>query len=147
MCNESLRIPQFIMGDQFIRSGQDLRDRSIVPVQDNRFRILIFFVKIKEQLHVGAAPGVDRLIRVSDNEEVSMQTGKRFCNAVLLCGDILEFIYHDIFAAVLPFVPDIRIMVENIAGEIDQVIEIQAETFLLFVDVTEEDLFFARGGV
>ena len=38
-------------------------------------------------------------------------------------------------------------MVENIAGEIDQVIEIQAEAFFLFVDVTEEDLFFARGGM
>ena len=72
MCNESLRISQFVVGDQFIRSGQNLRDRSIVPVQYDCFSVLKFLVKIKEQLHVGAAPGVDRLVRIPDDEQVPM---------------------------------------------------------------------------
>ena len=68
-----------------------------------------------------------------------MPGAQRFHQLILEGVDVLEFIDHDVFQPLLPFLADVFPFFENMQRELDQVVVIQTEAFLFLVEVTEKD--------
>lgn len=73
------------------------------------------------------------------NEEVLVVTAQNLHQLVLKLVDILELVDHDVLQPLLPLQPDVLILLEDVKGELDQVVVVQAEALLLLVEVAVED--------
>ena len=92
-------------------------------------------VKLHQILPVGPPPGVDGLVRVTYNEEIPVVAAEHFHQFVLQIIDILELIDHDVFQPGLPFLPDIRMLPEDMQRYHDQIVIIQSEAFLFLIKI------------
>ena len=138
----------FILVDQGIDGVQDLRRGAVVLHHQDRPRFGEGGVEIREIAAVGAAPGVDGLIRIPDDEQVSVIAAQDLHQPVLRFVDVLELVDHDVFQPLLPLLPDLRGLAEDVQGEQEQVVVIQTEALLLLVQVAvEQDVPDADGGI
>ena len=106
----------------------------------------MLLVKIHEKLHICPAPGIDRLIRIAHDEEISVIPAQRLHQLILQAVDILKLVDHDIFEPLLPFEPDIRILAENIQGKFDQIVVVEPEALFRLVEIPVEDHILRPGG-
>ena len=97
---------------------------------------------------VGAAPGVDGLVRVSDDEQVAVVLRQHFHEQVLGLVDVLELVDHDVFEAFLPLALDVRLLRKDVQREEQEVVVVEAEALFLLVQVAvEDDVVLLRGGL
>ena len=68
-----------------------------------------------------------------------MVTAQNLHQLVLKLVDILELVDHDVLQPLLPLEPNVRMLLENIQGELDQVVIIQSETLLLLIQIAVEN--------
>lgn len=66
---------------------------------------------------------------VADDEQVLVEAAKGFHEAVLKPVDVLELVDHNIFEALLPLAADLRLALEDVQRENDQVVVVEAEAF------------------
>ena len=71
-------------------------------------------MKIQKILHIGAAPGVNGLVRVSHNKQVFVIAAQNTHQAVLQVINVLKLIDHNVFQAFLPFLFDFFVIFKNI---------------------------------
>ena len=76
-----------------------------------------------------------------------MIAAERLHELVLQPVDVLELIDHDVGQALLPFLPDVRILPEDIEAELDEVVIVEAEAFLLLVEVAVENDLVGGDGI
>ena len=58
---------------------------------------------------------------------------------VLRLVNVLKFVDHDVFQPLLPLEPDVRILLEDIEREFQQIVVVQPEAFLLLVEIAIEN--------
>jgi len=96
---------------------------------------------------MGAAPGINGLIRIADDEQVAVSAGKQAGQLKLSGAHILELVHHHILHAILPLGAHLGEALQNIGREIDQVVEVAAEAFFLLVEIAQKNLLVAARGV
>ena len=64
---------------------------------------------------------------------------------ILVFVDVLKLIYHDVFQPLLPFLPDLPAVVQNVQGEINQIVKIQRKALALLIEIAVEN-FVLQGG-
>ena len=65
------------------------------------------------------SPCVDRLIGIADNEKIAVFARKHACNGILLGADILEFINQNVLHPLLPFVQNVRKVLQDIGSKVN----------------------------
>ena len=128
-----------VLSDQGIGSRQDLRGGAVILQHHHRPGPRKCGVQIQEIADVSASPGIDRLGRVAYDKKIFMIAAQNFHQLILQPVDILEFIDHDVFQALLPFQADLFVLSENIQGKFDQVIVVKGKVFLLLVQISVEN--------
>ena len=106
--------PLPVLINQRIRCGQNLRRGTVILHHHDRLRPCKIPVEIQQIAHIGTSPRIDRLIRISHDEQIAVIAAQYLHQTVLQRIDILKFINHDIFQALLPFMSDFLILLENI---------------------------------
>ena len=64
---------------------------------------------------------------------------QRLHQLVLQAVDVLEFVDHDVFQALLPLEPDVFVLPEDVQRKDDEVVVVQSEALLRLVQVAVED--------
>ena len=128
-----------ILVDQGVGHGQDLRRGAVVLHHQDGLGAGEFLVKVQQVLHVGAPPGVDGLVRVPHDEEILVVSAQHFHQLILQLVDVLKLVDHDVFQPLLPLDPDVGPLPEDVQGEFDQVVVVQAEALLFLVEIAVED--------
>ena len=64
-----------------------------------------------------------------------MPAAEHLHQPVLQGIDVLELIDHDVFEALLPLQPDLLVDLEDVKREVDEVVVVEAEAFLLLVQI------------
>ena len=67
-----LGLPMAVVADQLIGHPQDVRRAAVILLQPDDFDVRIILFKIQDVVQVGAAPPVDRLVRVAGDGQVRM---------------------------------------------------------------------------
>ena len=127
-----------VCADERVRRHGDLRSRAIVLVHHDGVRASKALVELEKVLHVGPTPGVNSLIGIADDEQVAMIASEHFHELVLKPVNVLELVDHDVFETLLPFEAQVLAATENLEREYDQVVVVEAEAFLLLIEIAVE---------
>ena len=103
-------------------------------------------VEVHEILRLRAAPLVDGLIRIADDEQVPVAPRHQVDQLDLARAAVLEFIDLHIMQFLLPFLQHFREIIEQHQGEVNQVVKIEPKDFALLQQITLDDLLFQRIG-
>ena len=68
-----------------------------------------------------------------------MPAAEHVHEAVLRLVDVLELVDHDVLEALLPLLADVLVLGEDVQRELDEVVVVEAEALLLFVEVAVEE--------
>ena len=128
-----------VLRDQRVRRREDLRRGAVVFHHHDRARRGELLVEVEQEAHVRAAPGVDRLVRVSDDEEVFVIGAQRAHQLVLRLVDVLELVDHDVLEPLLPFQTDLLVLREDVQRKDQQVVVVERKALLLLPEIAEKD--------
>ena len=146
--DEVLLHPVAVLRDERIGDGENLRRGAVVAVHENRPRARERLVEVEQEPHVGAAPGVDRLVGVAHDEQVPVVRDEDLQQPVLQRVDVLKLVHHDVFEPLLPLAPHRLVEVERQQRKEDQVVVVEREALLRLPQVAvEEDVVQLRGRV
>ena len=129
----------FVLANQGVGHRHDLRCRPIILHHQDRPDRRKFFGKIQNIPDAGASPGIDRLIRVADDEQVVMVGAQHLHQPVLQIIDILIFVNHDVFQPLLPLETNLGVDAEQMQYIIDQIIVVEPKTFFLLIKIAPEN--------
>ena len=127
--------PVHIFIDQRVDCAQHLRRRAVVGHHQDGLAIRKLLVQIKQVFDVCPAPGINGLIRIADHEQVFVITAQRQHELILQLVDVLKLVDHDVFQPLLPFAADVLVLLEDVKGELDQVVVIQTKALFLLVQI------------
>ena len=133
-----------VFGDQRVRGLQNLRRGAVIFRHQDRLCAGVVRFKLHQVLHVRAAPGVDRLVRVAHDEEIFVVAAEHLHQLILQAVNVLKLVDHDVFQPLLPLEADLRILLKDVEGEFDQIVVVEREAFLLLVEIAVEDDLFRR---
>ena len=154
-CAQVLRDALTILLDKRVRHRDDLGGRAVVLKHHDGTRVWKRLVEIEKEAHVSTAPSVDSLVGVAHHEQVFMEASKHAHKLVLQRVDVLELVDHDVFQALLPFQPNVRVLIEDVEHDGNKVVVVEGEALLLLVQISVEDdvahvgcllVLFAQGG-
>ena len=137
----------FILIDEGIGNRQNLRRRTVVLHHQDGSGSRKLSVEIQQILHIGPAPGIDSLVGVTDYKQVFVITAENLHQLILKEVYILKLIDHDVFQTLLPLQADFGLLPEDMEREFDQVVIVQAETFLFLIQVAVENNIVDRRGL
>ena len=95
-------------------------------------------IEFNKETDIGAAPCIDRLIRITDDKQIVMITADRIHQFILQRVNILEFVDHDVFQALLPFDSDLIMHFKDVQSKTDQIVVIKTEAFLFLIQISVE---------
>ena len=136
-----------VFGDERIGAGENLRRGAIVFHHHDGLGLRKSLVKIEQKFHIGATPGVDRLVGIADDEKIFVIIAEHHHEVILQLVDILKLVDHDIFQPLLPFLTDRRIVLENVERKFDEIVVINAEAFFLLVEIAVKNDLVGRCGL
>ena len=145
--DEVLFEPVLVLVDEGVGRRQDLRRRAVVLHHHNGPSPGKGLVQVQKIFDVGATPGVDGLVRVSHHKEVFVIPAQHLHELVLERVDVLELVDHDVLQPPLPLLPQIRPLLENMEGKLDEVVVVQPEALFLLVEVAVKDHVLRAQGV
>ena len=131
-------------------SVKDVSCTSIVSLQLVFLSFRKILLKVQNVLVVGSSPGIDGLVVISDNSNISVFHGDHGDQLVLKKGSVLELVHHYVSIPVLDLFQDIWPFLEYGDGEKDKVVEVYHVVGLLgqkpfVVDVPYSCAFFRQG--
>ena len=132
-CAQVLRDALAVLLDKRVCHRDDLGGRAVVLKHHDGARPRERLVEIEKEAHVSAAPGVDGLVGVAHHEQVFVVAGKHAHKLVLQLIDVLELVDHDVFQALLPFQPNVRVLIEYEEHDDNKVVVVESEALLLLV--------------
>ncbi|MPM14918.1 hypothetical protein SDC9_61282 [bioreactor metagenome] len=101
--------------------------------------IFELLVEVQKILHIGAPPGVDRLIRVAHNKKVLVITAQGLHQLNLQIVNVLILIDHNVLQTLLPLQPDRFLHTENVENIFNQVVVVETEALFLLIQVSPKD--------
>ena len=137
---EGLVQPVPVFGNEGVAGRQNLGRGAVVGVQENGLRAGMAAFKFQDEFHIRAPPGIDGLVRVAHHEEVAVVARQDIRQGILVLVDVLKFVHHDVFEPLLPFPAGELVPLQDVQGEVHQVIEIQAVALTLFIKIAVHDL-------
>ena len=124
---EILRDTFFVLGDQQVGRIENGLRRAIVPIQDDGFGIGELLGEIEDDVLIGPAPGVNRLVWIANHIDIGLGGDEQLHQLILNIVGILELIDQDMVKTVGPFLSDVRVLAQNPNRLEQQVIEVEAE--------------------
>ena len=128
-----------VSGDERICHGQDLRCGALIFHHQDRPRTGKDLIEVQQIPDVCSAPGIDRLVGITHDEEIVVIAAQHLHQRVLRLVDVLKFVDHDVFEPLLPLEPDVLVLLENIERELDEVVVVEAEALFLLIEIAVED--------
>ena len=125
----------------------DLRRRTVILHHQNGLYLRESLVKIKQIADICAAPCVDGLVRITDDEQILVVPHQHMHQLILECIDILELVDHNVFQAFLPLQPDLFLLLKDIEGKFDQIVVIEAEALLFLIEIAVKNDVGHFGGL
>ena len=102
---------------------------SVVLVEDNDAGVGECFFEFEDVSDVRASERVDRLVAVTDDEDVAVFVGK-FEHHVVLCGvGVLVFVDKDVLEALPVVVKNVGVVVEKFDCDSEEVIEVHGACY------------------
>ena len=123
-----------VVGNHAVGDVQDLRGGPVVFVQDDGF----VGRELHEKVRPGTAPLVDGLVRVAHDEKVPVPGRQPFHEVPVIEVTVLSLIDHDVVQVVLPPFAGLRKAVQDVLGDVHQVVEVQGVVLHLPAHVARE---------
>ena len=137
---EVLFQPVPVVGDEGVGRRQHRGTAAVVLLQVDGPPLRVDGGEIQDEAHVRPPEGVDGLVRVPHHEEVAVLPGQDLGKGVFVLVDVLVFVHHDVFQPGLPFLPAGLVRPQDVEGEVDEIVEIQAEGLARLVEIAPQDL-------
>lgn len=118
---ELFRHAVVVVDDYAVGHVEDVGRGAVVLVERNVGGRL----EIDKYLRIRAAPGIDRLVGVTNHEEIAVMLGEDVQKFPVVARTVLNLVDHNIVELVGPVLTRILEMVEDIDGEIDQVVVVE----------------------
>ena len=93
---ERFLLSSAVIADRFVRHGENIFRRAIVPLQFEYLRRRERFLEIEYIFYFRAAPAVNGLIVVAHGEKITVHGGKKAHDLELHFVRILKLVHHDI---------------------------------------------------
>ena len=113
-----------VVGDQRVGGLEDARGGSVVLFQLDHLQARIVVLQQAQVFAVGAAPGVDRLIIVTDGGEGIAPLSQQLEQAVLAAIGVLVLVHQQVPDPAAPALRDFVMLAEENHRQPDQVVEI-----------------------
>ena len=118
-------VEDFIFGNEFPGEAEDFFGGAVVLVQDDgAVQANKVVAEAADVAGVCAAPAVDGLFVVCDNEEASVDEGEHADDFVLFAVCVLEFVYEDVAVAIPTGFQDVVFVAEEVVSDEDEVVEV-----------------------
>ena len=124
---------------------QDFGDGAVIDLDLMDVGAGMLLREAQDVLHISSTPGVDRLGVIADDHEIAVFPDEEVDHAALEAVGILELIDKDELELTLEALPDVVVVLQEVDGLGEQVIEVHAigVSFLLFVEAPDGfDLIF-----
>ena len=121
--------------------------RAVILLKIDNFCLWIIFFEIQNILNISTTPAVNTLVYVTYNENIVMFRCQHFGEQILYVVSILILVYQDIIKLILIFSQNFLIVVQQIHGNQQQIIEIKSIVLNQFFSIELEyfaDIFFKR---
>ena len=127
------------MTDEFVGHIQDIPSRAVILVQHDINDIIEVIIEFHDDALVGATPGIDGLIRITNDINRSRWGNKQPHQSILHIIRVLVFIHEDMGEFPLPTFFDFWNLLQNGDANQDQIIEIEGKhrPFLAFIGLIE----------
>ncbi len=122
---QGLAQPPLIMRDQPGGGGEDRRGRAVVGFQPDDAGALEVLLEAQDVFHLGAAPGIDRLVVVADAADVAVALGEQPQPEVLDQIGVLVLVHQDVAEAAVVIGQHIRLRAQDFRHVQQQVAEIR----------------------
>ena len=110
-----------------VRHVEDSRRRAVVLVED----YIPVGAERHEYVRLGPSPLVDGLVGVSHHEEVAAHCGESLDDVPVDGVAVLRLVHHNVVHPLLPLFAHVREGVQDMAGEVHEVVEVKGELVLL----------------
>ena len=104
--------------------AQDRVRRAVVLLERDRARPGEVALEVEDVADVGAAEGVDRLIRVADGAEVPVLGREQLQQPVLRVVRVLVLVDEDVAERLAPALQRLGEALEHVDGQVQQVVEV-----------------------
>ena len=118
---EIFRHTVLIVGDDGVGHIEDIRCRAVIARQSD----IGLRLEVYEDLGVGTAPFVDRLVGIAHDEEIAVVGGEDMEVFPVVGRAVLHLVDHNIVELVGPVAVGLLEMIEDIDGEIYQVVIVE----------------------
>ena len=93
---QGLAEPALVVGDQGGGGGEDGRGGAVIALQPDDARAGEILLEAQDVLHLGAAPGIDRLVVVADAADVAVRLRQQPQPQILHQVGVLVFVDQDV---------------------------------------------------
>ena len=131
---EVLRDAVAVVGDDAVGDVEDLRGGAVVLVEDDG----TVRRETDEQVRPGAAPLVDGLVGIADDEQVPVLRAQPLHEVPVVGVAVLGLVHHDVIQLVLPPGAGVGELVEEIDRQVHQVVEVQRVVLHLPADIVRQ---------
>ena len=121
---EALRLAARVVRHHGVRGVQDVARGAVVLLELDHLGVRVVLLEVEDVLDVGAAPGVDGLVVIAHDHEVALARGQHVGDLVLDVVGVLVLVHRDLDEAVLVLCQDVRMLLEQLVGVDEQVIEV-----------------------
>ena len=121
---EVLRLSAWVVADHRVGGVEDRLRRPVVAVEHDHPGIRIVTLELEDVADVGAAKGVDALIRVPHHAQVVMLRREHLHQPVLGVVGVLVFVHQDVTEAILIVLEHLGESTEQLDRDHEQVVEI-----------------------
>ena len=120
-CEKRLGDPVDVVRNHRIRDVEDSWGGTVVLVEDD----VRLGGELYEHRGLGASPFIDALVRVTHDEKVPVSGGELFQEIPVIGVAVLRLVDHYVVELLLPLLPRILEMVQDVDREVHQGVEIQ----------------------
>ena len=110
--------------DDGVGGVEDALRGAVVLLEPHHARVREVALEVEDVADVGAAPGVDRLVGVADDEDVAVRVGEQAHDAVLRVVRVLVLVDEQVVEHALPALAHVVEALEQLDGAHQQVVEV-----------------------
>ncbi len=123
--DEALLLARLVVGDHARGAVEDGPRRAVVALEPHDARLGIVLLEVEDVADVGAAPGVDRLVRVAHHAQVAVLAGELVHQLVLHAVGVLVLVHQHVLPAAAVVLEHLGEALEELHGLQQQVAEVE----------------------
>jgi hypothetical protein len=137
-----------VLADDAVGGLDDACGRAIVELEVDLPGVGIILLEVEDIADISLPPAVDRLIGVTDDEEVAVSLGQRRDENVLDAVRVLVLVDEDVLKALLVALQQVRRLLEKVNRLRQQIVEVErvrpAQEPLVLLEDAGDDLLIVR---